>query len=207
MERQGTRAAQTTRTGRPRDSRVDAAVLVATRDVLAETGYARLTVDAVAVRAGVGKAAIYRRYATKQEMVFAATVHSMALEIPPDTGSFVTDLVALVDDVLATLGNPVAAVTVPGLLADVVADTDLTARFQRTFMERQRDCVTAVLDRAVQRGELAERPELDVVHALLVGPVFAWLFLIRRQDRDVFARELAARLAAALTRTGGPLPA
>ncbi len=194
------------RTGRPRDGRVDASILAATREVLAETGYVRLTVDAVAARAGVGKAAIYRRHATKQEMVFAATVHTMALEAPADTGSFVTDLAALIDDILATLGNPVALVTVPGLLADVIADADLTARFRGTFMERQRDLVEEVLDRAVGRGELDERPELDLVHAMLVGPVFAWLFMMGRRDGDVFARELASRLAVALTGGGSGFP-
>ncbi|MFE3453259.1 TetR/AcrR family transcriptional regulator [Nonomuraea sp. NPDC059194] len=197
MERQGGEGA---RTGRPRDSRVDASILAATRQVLAETGYVRLTVDAVAARAGVGKAAIYRRYATKQEMVFAATVHSMTLETPADAGSFSADLAALIDDILATLGNPVALVTVPGLLADVTADAGLTARFRQTFVERQRDCVKEVLDRAVRRGELGEAPDLDVVHAMLVGPVFAWLFMMGRQDRGAFAAELAARLAAAFTR-------
>lgn len=194
------------RTGRPRDSRVDASILAATREVLAETGYVRLTVDAVAARAGVGKAAIYRRHATKQEMVFAATVHSMTLETPADTGSFTTDLAALIDDILATLGNPVALVTVPGLLADITADAGLTATFRQTFMERQRDCVKEVLNRAVRRGELDEAPELDLVHAMLVGPVFAWLFLIGRQERGAFAGELASRLTAALTREGRRLP-
>ncbi|GAA3470722.1 TetR/AcrR family transcriptional regulator [Nonomuraea roseola] len=196
-------SAEGQRAGRPRDSRVDASILAATREVLAETGYARLTVDAVAGRAGVGKAAIYRRHATKQEMVFAATVHTMALPAPADTGAFTTDMAALIDDVLATLGNPVALVTVPGLLAEITADADLTVRFQQTFMERQRDCVRAVLDRAVQRGELDEPPELDLVHAMLVGPVFAWLFMIRGQSPEVFARDLAARLTSAFT---GPSP-
>ncbi|MEU4701457.1 TetR-like C-terminal domain-containing protein [Nonomuraea dietziae] len=60
--------------------------------------------------------------------------------------------------------------TVPGLLAEITADADLTVRFQQTFMERQRECVRAVLDRAVQRGELDEPPETDLVHAMLVGP-------------------------------------
>ncbi|GAB3995376.1 hypothetical protein GCM10029992_12460 [Glycomyces albus] len=73
--------------GRPRDGRIDGAIAQATRELLAERGYAGLTVDAVAARAGVGKAAIYRRHATKQEMIFAATVHDMQEQPPPDAGS------------------------------------------------------------------------------------------------------------------------
>ncbi|GAA2389873.1 hypothetical protein GCM10010404_53860 [Nonomuraea africana] len=195
-------SAEGQRSGRPRDTRVDASILAATREVLAETGYARLTMDAVAATAGVGKAAIYRRYATKQEMVYAATVHTMALETPADTGALTTDLAALIGDIRATMGNPIALVTVPGLIADITADPDLTVRFQQTFMARQRDCVTAVLERAVLRGELDELPALELVHAMLVGPVFAWLFMMRGPGTDAFARDLAARLAAALTGGG-----
>ncbi|MCG5217473.1 TetR-like C-terminal domain-containing protein [Streptosporangium sp. KLBMP 9127] len=190
----------TPRTGRPRDERVDAAILAATRDVLTETGYARLTMDAVAARAGAGKAAIYRRYATKQELVYAATVHDLDLRIPPDTGSLTTDLKALIDDILATMGSPTALGSVPGLMADVSADPALAARFQQTFVARQQECITAVLDRAVHRGELQDKPDLDVLHALLAGPVFVWLYLLRRSERDSFAHDLATRLADAVTK-------
>ncbi|MEU4703897.1 TetR-like C-terminal domain-containing protein [Nonomuraea dietziae] len=190
----------TPRTGRPRDERVDAAILAATRDVLVETGYARLTMDAVAARAGAGKAAIYRRYATKQELVYAATVHDLDLQTPPDTGSLTTDLKALIDDILATMGSPTALGSVPGLMADVSADPALTARFQQTFVARQQECITAVLDRAVHRGELQDKPDLDVVHALLAGPVFVWLFILRKGERDSFAHDLATRLASAVTK-------
>ncbi|GAA0933745.1 TetR/AcrR family transcriptional regulator [Nonomuraea longicatena] len=166
-----------TRGGRPRDGRVDAAIATAARELLAELGYAQVTVDAVAARAGVGKAAIYRRHSTKQEMIFAALVHDLELSGTPDAGSLRADLAALTREIVASLSGPPAGL-VPGLLADVHADPALAARFVSTFVGAERACVSEVLDRAVARGELAHRPDAAVTHALLLGPIFAWLFLL-----------------------------
>jgi AcrR family transcriptional regulator len=190
------------RVGRRRDSRVDRAILEATRHLLVEVGYAALTVDAVAGRAGTGKAAIYRRYATKQEMVFAAAVHGLTLTIPPDAGSLRDDLTALVRTILASLTGPATFAAIPGLFADVAADEAIAARFAQTFIAAERAHVREVLDRAARRGDMTRRPDPDLVHALLLGPVFAWLFLLgRRNDKDIkdFAATLAELATAALT--------
>ncbi|MEV0588622.1 TetR/AcrR family transcriptional regulator C-terminal ligand-binding domain-containing protein [Nonomuraea sp. NPDC050310] len=185
-------------TGRPRDEKVDQAILAATREVLGEVGYARLTMDAVAARAGAGKAALYRRYATKQEMVFAAAVHGLDLELPPDTGALASDLRALVGDIVSSLTGPATHAAVPGLLADLGADPALAARFHQTFVARQQDVVAGVLRRAVERGELDREPEVGFAQALLVGPVFLWVFMLNRPERDSFVRDLGDRVAAAL---------
>jgi AcrR family transcriptional regulator len=181
--------------GRRRDIRVDEAVAEATRQVLAETGYARLTVDAVARRARVGKAAIYRRYASRAEMVFAAV--SGRDDAPlPDAGSLHADLVALVDRLLEAFGAPAARQAIPGLLSDVRADPGLAERFRTALVARERPNILAVLDRAVARGEMAARPDPQLVHALLLGPVFAALFLVKLDPADLPPR-LAAVLAGA----------
>ncbi|WP_308283415.1 TetR/AcrR family transcriptional regulator [Pseudonocardia nigra] len=185
--------------GRRRDIRVDDAIVAATREVLVEVGYAALTVDAVAARAGVGKAAIYRRHATKQEMVFAAAVHGLVPTSPPDTGSFEGDLAALAGDIVSSLTDPAAFAAVPGLFGDVAGDPALAARFHETFVAAERACVVEVVDRAVRRGRLRERPDPDVVHALLLGPIFTWLFLLRRGDDGELAATVAARVAGALS--------
>ncbi|NUW42533.1 TetR/AcrR family transcriptional regulator [Nonomuraea rhodomycinica] len=190
--------------GRPRDSRVDEAIATAARQVLAEQGYARLTVDAVAARAGVGKAAIYRRHATKQQMIFAAVMHDLDLATPPDTGSLATDLAAITRDILAALATPPPGV-VPALLADVHADPAMAAAFARTFVRAERDCVTEVLERAVARGELPRLPDPATVHALLLGPIFAWLFLLLEDPgkAPAFADTLARGVGHLLGRDGG----
>ena len=183
--------------GRRRDIRVDDAIVAATRDLLAEVGYARLTVDAVAARAGVGKAAIYRRHSSKEEMVFSAAVHGPAPR-PPDTGSLHTDLAALASDVVASLTDPVAFAAIPGLFGDIVGNDALAAHFHARFVAAERACVVEILKRAVTRGELSACPDPDVVHALVLGPIFAWLFLLRRGDDGTLADAVAARALAAL---------
>lgn len=168
--------------GRPRESRVDDAISRATREVLTERGYAKLTVDAVAAKASVGKAAIYRRYATKQEMIFAATVHDMEEKPPPDTGSLRTDLAAICETIGAQLSSAPSDV-LHGLLSDIHGDSSLGARFSATFLERQRFILDEVLSRAVRRGELIGPIDTGTVHALLIGPIFCWL-LILMGDRE-----------------------
>ncbi|MBB6039735.1 TetR/AcrR family transcriptional regulator [Phytomonospora endophytica] len=192
-------SAPTARGGRPREERVDAAILSATRELLVEGGYAGLTVGAVAARAGIGKAAIYRRYETKQEMVFAAAVHGLDLESPPDLGSLRAELEWLTEVIAATLSGPAVAGALGGLLADM-SDDAVVSRMRETFVAHQRANVTAVLDRAVARGELTSRPDAAVVHAMLLGPVFAWLFVLREPgDVRGFAPTLARMAAAALS--------
>ncbi|MFR9774246.1 TetR/AcrR family transcriptional regulator [Nocardia sp. SC052] len=185
--------------GRPRNSDIDLAIVCTTRELLAERGYAGLTVDAVAARAGIGKAAIYRRYKTKQEMIFAATVHDLWEQPPPDGGTLRADLLALTRTIAAQLCGAPADV-LAGLLADIYADKALGTRFAETFLESERKAVTAVLERAVTRGELASRPEASTVHALLLGPILAWVLILDgdRGEMPEFTRTVAEATAATL---------
>lgn len=184
--------------GRPRDVRVDRAIAEAVPAVLAEVGYHRLTVDAVAARAGVGKAAIYRRHPTKQDMVFAAVMHDAQFAPPPDSGSLRGDLAALAHAIVESLTGP-ATGTVLGLLADVLADAELAKRFTERYVAAERACIEEVVRRAVARGELPGPADAAQLHALLLGPVFAWVFQLQQPDPHRFADALAELLAAALT--------
>ncbi|WEV27543.1 TetR/AcrR family transcriptional regulator [Streptomyces sp. 71268] len=163
--------------GRPRDSRVDAAVAAAVRELLVEVGYARLTMAEVAARAGVGKAAIYRRHATKQEMIFDVLLPDRFLAVTPDHGSLRADLAAVLAEVAEAMASAPPG-TVPGLLADVHADPALHDRFNERYLGAQRRTLTEILDHAAARGELTTRPDPAVLNAVLVGPAFAWLFLL-----------------------------
>ncbi|GAB3160859.1 TetR/AcrR family transcriptional regulator [Myceligenerans halotolerans] len=184
--------------GRPRDGRVGEAILTTTRALLAESGYDGLTVDAVARHARIGKAAIYRRYATKQEMVFAAAVHSPDLPPPPDTGSLLGDLTALVQEIVDRVTNPAAAAAIPGLLADIRSSPELATRFHDAFVTVQQAGLAELLGRAVARGELRSPQDIDLVHALAAGPVFATVYLQNRST-DGLAEQLGRIIASALT--------
>jgi AcrR family transcriptional regulator len=183
--------------GRPREARVDEAVRAAVLELLERGGYASVTIEGVAAKAGVGKTAIYRRFPSKAELVFDAAVHG--LELPPaeDTGSLRGDLAALIRRIVVSLTRPAASAAIPGLIADLGRDRRLAARFEQSFVAEERAIVAGVLDRAAARGDLDRPPDAELVHALLLGPVFAWLHLLRHPPAEL-AERLADHIAAAL---------
>ncbi|TDD21535.1 TetR/AcrR family transcriptional regulator [Actinomadura sp. KC06] len=190
--------------GRPRDSRVDDAIASAVQQLLTEVGYTRLTMAEVATRAGVGKAAIYRRHATKQEMIFDVLLPDRFLAVAPDRGSLRADLAAVLAEIADAMASPPPG-TVPGLLADIHADPALQDRFDERYLGAQRQTLTEILDRAAARGELTTRPDPATLNALLVGPVFAWLFLLSESPDRLPALTTALLDATlALTTTGAP---
>src|SRR4051794_35064144 len=170
-------------TGRPRDGRVDEAVRAATRELLLEVGYRRLSIEQVAARAQVGKGAVYRRWSSKVELVFAHVFHDLDLPDPPDAGSLRADVSGAMRHLAAEMAEPVAAAAVPGLLADLAASGAVRQRFLDTFVAREREMWTVLLGRAVERGELAEVPDVGVVQALTVGPLIASLMVVGAAPR------------------------
>ncbi|NNH70210.1 TetR/AcrR family transcriptional regulator [Nocardia uniformis] len=192
--------------GRPRDSRVDHAIATAVRSLLDEHGYAALTVDAVAARAGVGKAAIYRRHSTKQEMIFAVLLHDLDEEPPGDTGSLHGDIAALTRRIADQLAQAAAEVMV-GLLADIHADASLDARFSGAYLAVERSSIGTLLDRAVARGELPVRPDPVLVHVLLLGPLFAWQLMLNEDSaRTPQLAEMVARIVTEALTSGAVSP-
>jgi len=185
--------------GRPRSPQADDAIRRATLDLLDERGYPGLSIEAVAQRAGVGKATVYRRYRSKAELVFGYLMHDLDLQPLPDAGSLQADLAAILHDLVARMTHPLTRRTLPGLVADLRADPGLLERFKTTFVASERECLAVVLDRAVARGELAARPDLEFVHALLVGPVYAGLSILDTPPPAGAAEQFAAVIAAGLT--------
>ncbi|KQW53580.1 TetR family transcriptional regulator [Nocardioides sp. Root1257] len=118
----------TTAPGRPRDRRIDSAVLAATAELLVEVGYADLTIAAVADRARTTKPAIYRRWRSKAHLVHEAAFPTDADRVQvPSTGSLDTDLRAMVRACVDVFAHPVARAAVPGLIAEFAADRTLHA--------------------------------------------------------------------------------
>ena len=189
--------------GRPRDARIDAVVLEAARHELALHGPAGFTMDAVAARAGVGKAAIYRRFPGKNAVIFAAAVHAFDIEPPPDQGSLRGDMGALLVDVLRSQDNPLARQVIPVLLQELGRDPALGQQLEQAFLVREEACIDAVLARAVGRGELPAAPPVHAVHALLMGPVFAWVFVLRRDTAEL-VNTLGDAVTAAVVHLASP---
>ena len=158
--------------GRPREVRVDGAILAATLELVAEVGIHDFRMDDVAERAGVGKAAIYRRYRSKDELV-TATVAALVSEITvPDTGSTREDLLALMRGAVEVYGDPIKAGVMPSLVGAMPQRPELARAIRDGFLAQRRAALRAVLDRGVARGDL--RADLDVELALdvLGGALF-----------------------------------
>ncbi len=119
--------------GRPRDPRIDGAVLAATVDLLAESGYPGLSVAAIARRAGTSKPAIYRRWPSKAHLVHEAVFPIGAATAIPDTGSPRDDLREMVRRTMAVLTAPAARAALPGLVGEMAADPTLHSALLERF--------------------------------------------------------------------------
>ena len=139
--------------GRPRDPRIDAAILRATADLLVEIGYSNLTMAAVAERAGTTKTALYRRWSSKAELVHEAAFPAAptAIETPP--GDIAADIRAMIAAARDVFTSPVVRAARPGLIADMAADDDLNARVMGRFAGVFAAVRTRLAD-AVARGEV-----------------------------------------------------
>lgn len=145
--------------GRPRDPRIDAAVLDATVELLAETGYPGLLVSAIAKRAGTSKPAIYRRWPSKAHLVHEAVFPLTATTEIPDTGSLHEDLREMVRRTKEVLTTPAARAALPGLVGEMAADPTLYSALLQRFDGLIGGGLVELLAKAAARGEV--RSDLD----------------------------------------------
>jgi AcrR family transcriptional regulator len=157
--------------GRPRDPATDRAILEAAVEVLREEGFGGFTVDAVASRAGVGKATIYRRWAGKEDLILAAA-ETVVADLPsPDTGSIRDDLLVIARAVAAHFTSDVAGCLAADLAAEATRNEEARALMRRFTSARRRISV-GVVRRAIERGQLRADVDPDTVVEAIVGPIF-----------------------------------
>ncbi|MGY1820815.1 TetR/AcrR family transcriptional regulator [Geodermatophilus sp. SYSU D00079] len=176
-----------TRTGSRRlDPARDEAIAAAVLEVLAREGYAGLTMDAVAMAAGVGKATIYRRWSSKADLLLGVLDVAVEDELPlPDTGNLRDDLVVLLTTTLDLMDGPAGRAT-RSLLGAVVGDPALAEASRRGPLAAWSQALTAVLERAVDRGEITAAAAASC--AAEVGPavlLVRWLVTGRPLDATV----------------------
>jgi AcrR family transcriptional regulator len=159
--------------GRPRDPRIDSAVLASTVELLGETGYADLSVDAIARRAGTSKPAIYRRWPSKAHLVHEAVFPIDSGTELPDTGSLHGDVHEMVRRTVKVLTTPAARAALPGLVGEMAADLTLHAALLQRFGDILSRDLTARLNKALARNEV--RP--DVTAAELTEALAGITFL------------------------------
>lgn len=160
------------RRGRGRDD----AILTAALELLAEVGYDRMSMDALARQARASKATIYRRWPGKREVVLDALRSRAMHEVDlPDTGGLRSDLLAALR-VNAAAVAPGEPALIAGVMRAMHNSPELAVCMRDQVMEAKRDISRALVDRAVARGELAQGCDGQVVHE--VTSALIWMRLL-----------------------------
>ena len=174
------------RLGRKRDHTRDPEILEAALDVLAATGYDGMTIDMVAARAKAGKATLYRRWASKSELVLDAVACMKSTDVdlssPPDTGTLRGDLVALVKT--PTIRESERKLKVmAGIVSMIARDPELAAAAQEALVEPRAAANRIIFQRAIDRGEIPA--DVDIEKLCLIGPAMvAYRTLMMRKPVD-----------------------
>jgi AcrR family transcriptional regulator len=192
--------------GRPRDPRIDAAILTATADLLVQIGYSNLTLAAVAERAGTTKTALYRRWSSKAELVHEAAFPVAPTALVGPAGNMAADVSAMVAATRDVFTTPVVRAALPGLVADMSADSELNARVMSRFVGLF-GAVRARLCEGVERGEVHRDVDPDRLIELIGGATL--LRLLLRPDEqldDAWVDQTTAILVHGVTREVGSGP-
>jgi AcrR family transcriptional regulator len=174
---------------RRRDERVDIAVLAAVRQLLAEVGYARLTMEALAARAGTSKPAIRRRWISLRHVVVDAMADAQAGVVKPNTGCLTCDLIEHLEALDEALEDASMGLVLPQLIADLADDPGLRADFLDRFWAPRRAACLTTLRLGLERGQLREGLDTELVIDAVAGPLLLrHLFGHAGTDRDTHRR-------------------
>jgi AcrR family transcriptional regulator len=192
--------ARPSRGGRPRDPSRDGVIRAAILRLLADVGYGALTMDAVASEAGVGKATIYRRWRTKQDLVVDTIAElNRAQSTPPETGSLESDLRAMLTSLMAIVNGPAGAATL-SLLSTVPHEPALAAAFRHGPLVEWRSVFDQVWAQAQERGEVPAGASGDLIAEAVSAPlVQRWLLTGEPVDEE-FAEQVLRSVAMPLIR-------
>ncbi|MFJ3974638.1 TetR/AcrR family transcriptional regulator [Streptomyces sp. NPDC090021] len=177
--------------GRPRSDEASARILRATVELLAESGAANVSVDAVAGRAGVSRPTVYRRWKDRTELIAAAVRDAFAQTNPeaPHTVDPLADLVTVLSNTMRLLTGTELGRVIAGLVSELPRSPELATALREVERER-REVLRQVLRRAEERNRL--RPaDVELAVDLLLGPVYFRLLI----TGDPVSRELATELA------------
>ncbi|MFF0254078.1 TetR/AcrR family transcriptional regulator [Micromonospora zamorensis] len=182
---------------------ITAAIRRALMQELAAVGYGRLSIEAVARRAGVSKTAIYRRWSSKLDLVLEIVAAAAQGKLPAlDTGTLRGDLALLFQAVAHALRHPLASQIIPDLLAEAARNPSIDATLRRVLHARQQEIGGRLVTRAVQRGELPSGTDPDAAIDLIVGPLYWRLAVARLPLTDRYLDNLVESVAAGLGADG-----
>ena len=176
--------------GRPRSVQSHQAILQAALELLAEVGFDAMSIDAIAARAGVGKTTIYRRYASKAELV-ADAIESVREEITiPNTGNFQSDIDAIIQNAEQITLSPLGRQTVAMIISNASSNAQFAQIYWTKYLQPRRQTFAVILERAKARNEIPTDLDSDLVfdtmsgimlYALIFQPTSeAWTAYVRR---------------------------
>jgi AcrR family transcriptional regulator len=166
---------------------------------LGERGYAGLTMDRVAAGAGVGKAALYRRWPSKHEMlVDLVGQYATQAVLPSDTGTLRADLLAVAEDAISVLANPLIRSVVQSLVVEARRSPDLAAVLTERFINPRREAGAEMFRRAVQRGEIAPDTNVELAQDLFGGPLYLRGAILGEEFPAGYAEQLTDTVLRAL---------
>ncbi|MGJ7020799.1 AcrR family transcriptional regulator [Streptomyces griseorubens] len=162
---------------------VTEAIRTAVFEELAAVGYARMSIEGIARRAGVGKTAVYRRWRSKLHVVLDV-VSALAVQgLPaPDTGSLEGDLRLLYEVTSRALRHPVASQILPDLQAEAARNPEIAEAVQKALREGQDGVAKGIVTAAQERGEIGAGVDHTLALDLISGPLY-WRSVVIRSPK------------------------
>ena len=162
-----------TRRGRPRSERARTAILEAAAELLLLRGVGSVSMDAVAERAGVSKATIYRWWPSKEMLALDALLDWAAARAPTrDTGSLRGDLLALVRPWVREIRRAPFGRVIAAFVTEAQSDPAFAEAYRTQFVAPRREAMRAALTRAGERGEVPPDLDVEVAIDLIYGPLY-----------------------------------
>ncbi|MDA3021990.1 MAG: TetR/AcrR family transcriptional regulator [Actinomycetota bacterium] len=165
--------------GRPRSCVADAAINAAALELLADEGFERFSMEAVAARAGVSKATVYRRFCGRDELLEHAMTQLDA-DIPkvPELGDFWENLTELLDGIQESSPGSLKSRIMIRVLSEGERHPQLQAMVTERVIRPRQARVRMILNRGIQSGKLRPGLDIEATIALLIGPM-VWLKMLR----------------------------
>src|ERR671921_499861 len=193
---------QTRPPGRPRSERARRAILQAANELLEKEGFAAVTVEAIAERAGVSKATIYRWWPNRAAVVMDGFLSIVSSEVPfPHTGHAREDIRIHMRRLAEAFGGKMGR-TVAALIAEGQADPELAEALRSRWLSVRRAEVRDILGLGIERGELRDDIDLEVAVDVLYGPIYYRMLVGHARLDEAFADILADHIFAGLAARG-----
>jgi AcrR family transcriptional regulator len=185
--------------GRPRDTRIDDAVLRATVELLEEIGYTRLTIPLVAARAGATPPAVYRRFPTKVELVYAAVFPDLPSTELALVGDLESGVRALIRASIDLFSRPAVHTAISGLMAEMPSEPGLSARLLGRFQDDTYVLLQQFLDTAAAEGRAVGGVDARLFLDMISGTVMMSL-ANERNLNDAWVDQTTALIVRGLVR-------